>query len=509
MTTGLPVQSLVSVSVNLSPPAAQAPTVNTMLIIGDSNVINTRERLRTYTSLSGVATDFGTAAAEYLAAVLWFGQSPQPTTLNIGRWAKTATAGLLRGGALTAGQQAMANFTGIANGGFKVNIDGAGVTNVTGINLTAAANLNAVAALIQTAVRAIGTGGFALATVVWNSTFGQFTIASGTTGAASTVSATTAPDAGTDLGPLLKTTAATLTYLVAGIAAESAVAAVTIFDAQVTTPWYGLAFAVPAGDIVDADHLAIAAYIEGATSATGNAHIYGLTSSAAAAAVAPDTTSIGALLKVLGYNRTAYQWSTLNANAAVSMLGRLLTVNPLGANTTITLMYKQEPGVAFETLTPDQAAALNANNWSYYAGLNNGTAILFNGKVASGQFLDTIWNVDWLAGQIQTNVFNQFFTTPTKIPQTDAGMQQIGTGVSAACQQGVVNGALGPGTWTVGGFGQLKQGDFLSAGYYVYVPPLATQAPADRAARAAVPIQVAAKLAGAAHTSNIQIFVNP
>lgn len=507
MTIGLPVTSLVSVSVNLSPPAAQAPTINSMLILGDSNVIDTKERLRLYSSLSGVATDFGTTAAEYLGAARWFGQVPQPTQLYIGRWAKVATAGLLRAGPMTATQQLITNFNAIANAGFKIIIDGSALTNITGINLTGVANLNAAAALIQAAVRAIGTGGFTLATVVWNSALNQFFITSGTTGASSNVSATQAPTAGTDLGPLINTTAGTLSYVVAGIAAESAVTAVTILDTLVVTPWYGLSFAVPGGDIVNADHLAIGAYIEG--SASGNYHQYTLTYADAAAIVSPDTTSIGALLKALGYNRTSYQWSSTDLYAAISMFGRLLTVNPAGANTTITLMYKQEPGVAAEVLTPTQAATLNGNNANYYGAVNNGTNILFNGKAASGQFIDTMWNIDGLAGQIQTNAFNQLYTTPTKIPQTDAGMAQIATSIAAACQQYMVNGALGPGVWTVGGFGQLKQNDFLANGYYIYTPPVATQSPSARAARASVPFQVAAKLAGAVHTANVQIFVNP
>ena len=82
MTTGLPVSSIVAVSIFLTPPAAQFGNFNIPLILGDSNVIDVRQRLRTYTSLSQVATDFGTSAGEYLAAQLFFGQSPQPQTLS-------------------------------------------------------------------------------------------------------------------------------------------------------------------------------------------------------------------------------------------------------------------------------------------------------------------------------------------------------------------------------------------------------------------------------------------
>lgn len=506
MTIGLPVSNLVSVSVSLSPPAAQFANFNSLLILGDTDIIDVRQRLRTYATLAQVAADFGTSAPEYLAAALYFGQAPQPTTLYIGRWAKTATNGLLLGGVLTAAQQLLSVFTGIANGGFKVIIDGSALTNITGINLTGMTTLNGVASAIQTAVRAIATGGFTLATVTWNAATGQFLIKSGTTGATSNVSATQPPTAGTDLGPLILTTAGTLTYTQAGIVAESAVAAVTIFDTAVATQWYGLMFAAGAlnVDIVDADHLAVAAYIEGA----GTPHIYGLTTSAAAALVSPDTTSIGAQLKALSYNRSFYQYSSTGPFAVASMFGRMFTVNFNANNSTITLMYKVEPGVVAETLTQSQAAALNATRYNYFVNFNNATAIIVNGMVASGQFIDTIWGVDWLANRIQTDVYNLLYTSTTKIPQTDGGNQQIATTIAASCNAAVNNGLLAPGVWNSGGFGQLTQGAFLSKGYYIYAPPISSQAQADRTARKSVPFQIAAKLAGAVHTVVTLLNVN-
>src|SRR5690348_16971086 len=105
MTSELDVNDLVAVSINLTPGGAQAPNLSSMLVIGDSNVIDVNQRFRTYSSLSEVAGDFGTTAPEYLAAAVFFGQTPAPRSLNIGRWAKTATQGLLVGGPLTPQQQ--------------------------------------------------------------------------------------------------------------------------------------------------------------------------------------------------------------------------------------------------------------------------------------------------------------------------------------------------------------------------------------------------------------------
>ncbi len=89
----LSVSRLVRVTVNLSPLAAARRSFGILMIAGDSNVISPLERFRTYTTLEGVAADFGVDAPEYQAAALYFGQTPKPDTLMIGRWVRTASAG--------------------------------------------------------------------------------------------------------------------------------------------------------------------------------------------------------------------------------------------------------------------------------------------------------------------------------------------------------------------------------------------------------------------------------
>ena len=82
------------------------------------------------------------------------------------------------------------------------------------------------------------------------------------------------------------------------------------------------------------------------------------------------------------------------------------------------------------------------------------------------------------------------------------------TQVEAICSQAVVNGLVAPGVWNSNGFGILSTGEFMAKGYYVWAPLVASQNQADRAARMAVPIQVAVKLAGAIHTASVAILVN-
>src|SRR3954464_7680687 len=168
MPQGLSPSRIVDVMVNFAPVAIPRTNFDTLLIMGDSNVIDTGEAIRTYNALEEVAGDFGTTAPEYYAAALFFSQKPQPATLYIGRWAATATNGSIAGGFLTGTDQLITKWNTVTNGGFKVSIDGSTQTNITGINLSSVTNMNAVASAIQTVLRAIATGGFTQATVVWN-----------------------------------------------------------------------------------------------------------------------------------------------------------------------------------------------------------------------------------------------------------------------------------------------------------------------------------------------------
>ena len=494
MTTGLPTSRVVNVSISLSPAAAAYANINTLLIVGDSNVIDTKTRIRSYGQLSDVAADFGINAPEYAAATLFFDQSPTPTNLLIGRWARTATSGLLIGAALTATQKALANFTAVTSGGFKVAIDGAGSpVAVSAINLSSATSLSQVASLISTAL----TGASIAATCAWNGS--QFIFTSNSTGASSNVSFLTAPASGTDISGLLNGTSAAGGYTVAGIVAESPLAAVTALDA-LSINWYALtwgAATMPA----DADYLSVAAYIQATT------HLQGITTAEATAITSGNTTDIGSQLQAAGYTRTFVQYSTQSPYAAAAIFGDLLTTNTSAANSMPTVMWKVEAGVAPEPLNTNTANVLDAKRYNYYSPFQNGASVLVNGMCSGPAFIDEIYGLDWLQNRIQTDIFNLLTSVP-KIPQTDAGVTQLLNCVDASIAAGVTNGLIGPGTWQAGGFGSLKTGDYMAKGYYIFAPKVASQGSADRAARKSPPIQAAVKLAGAVHVANIIVNVN-
>lgn len=379
MAQGLPVSNVVNVDVIMSPVAATGRNFGALLILGTSTVIPVTERIRQYSAIEDIGDDFGVDSQEYEAATIFFSQSPKPTLVYIGRWAKT--------------------------------------------------------------------------------------LAEGEAGAVET---------------LLQAVNASLQY----------------------TNWYGLAIADSA-DLVEADVISVAAAIE----ASSLSRILAVTTDDVNVLVAGNTDNIGYKLKAAGYGRTFWQYSSSSKYAAISAFGRAFTVNFTGNNTTITLKFKTEPGVTYETLTTTQAAAIDSINGNVYVYYANDTAIIQQGVMANGDFFDERHGLDWLQNYVQTNLYNLLYTSTTKIPQTDAGVTRLMTNVEASLDQAVNNGLIAPGVWNGGPIGQIESGDTLTKGYYVYADAVANQAQSDREARKSPVIQAAIKMAGAIHYGDVQINV--
>ncbi|WP_369067473.1 DUF3383 family protein [Burkholderia gladioli] len=602
MSNGLPVSRRINISISMAALAAQGANLNTALFLGASPVIDTNERMRTYATLAAVAEDYSEADPEYQAALLYLAQTPQPQGICIGRWAKTPTAGLLKGGVLSATQQLIAQWQAITNGAFNITIDGT-ARNVTALNFSAASNLNGVASIVQVALasyatvvwtgsqflvtsKSSGTGAAASGTVTLTtnpaandtvtingtavtfvaaapsgsqvliggsaaataanlqaflaasadanlsqcsySTTGAVTtvtaIALGNAGnaitlaksssaitlsgatlaggvAASTVSYATSPATGVDISTMLGLTASTASVPANGIAAETPAAAVNLFLDRFTNQFLGLMFAD--ATVSDADHLAVAQIIE-----ADQAHIYGITTQNSQALDSTVTTDLSSQLKQLQLKYSVIQYSSNSPFAIASFLGRLLTVDFDGNNTVIAMDYKQEPNVAAEQLTTTQANTLQAKNCNVFVSYNNGTAIVQYGATPSGIFVDSVYNSIAFKNEMQTDLYNAQYQSPTKIPQTDGGNAQLAAVMSRTCDRFVDNGYIAPGVWNSAGFGAIVQGQTLSKGYYIYTPPISSQSQADREARKSVPFQIAVKEAGAIGDVDVAITVN-
>lgn len=495
---GLNVNRVVNVTFTISPRAAGYRNFGAVLALGPSNVIDTTERIREYNDFESVVADFGINTPEASAAQAHFAQVPQPDLLYVGRWAQGATNGLLRGGFLTGAQLALSNFNAITTGSMAVTIDGTPRV-LSGLNFTGVTNFNGVASIIQAALIAAGATG---ASVTWDTT--RFTIQSGTAGTASTVSYGTPTGTGTDVTAPLGIRAGRASVPVNGVPAESLVQAVATL-ADVSGDWYVVAPAVADPSTISVvNHLAAAQLVE----SMSMRRLYAATVNDRAVLDATRSDDLSAQAKLLNLGRTLTHFSSGSAYAVFSLMGRFATVNYDASNSVITAKFKQLPGIQAETLTATQASALETKNCNVYVNYNNGTAIVEQGVMANGYYIDEVVGGDALVNKVQVDVYNLFYQSTTKIPQTDAGVNQIVNTVNGAMVWGVNNGYIAPGVWNADGFGALLRGQLLPTGFYVFAGPVNLQAQANRDKRQAPPIQVAAKLAGAIHSTDIAITVN-
>ena len=305
----------------------------------------------------------------------------------------------------------------------------------------------------------------------------------------------------------LQLTAALGAQAVTGIAAEQPVDAVVALN-PLAADVYGIMFAPlvsGVGSITDAQYLAVAAYIEGANPS----HILGITSENAACLNPALNTDIGSACQTATYSRTFVQYSSSSLYAVASMFGRAFTTDFTANNSMITLMFKQEPGVTAELLTETQAAALKGKNINVFVEYQNRTAIIQWATMADGTYFDERQGSDWLANQVQTDLYDFFYTSPTKVPQTDPGAHQLATVAEGSMDDAVNNGFVAPGIWDSAlQFGKLTTGMALTKGYYVFMPPVSSQGTSDRAARKAPTMQIAAKLAGAFHSAKVALNIN-
>lgn len=204
--------------------------------------------------------------------------------------------------------------------------------------------------------------------------------------------------------------------------------------------------------------------------------------------------------------------SALNARLfAAAYLSRGLAVNYNGSNTTITMNLKDLVGIAADTNISEtilnQCVNLGVDCFPSIEGLPK---VISNRQ--GGMYFDQVTNQIWFLNAIQRAVFNVLAQTQTKIPQTEAGLEKLTKAIRNVCNQGVINGFSAPGTWnssdTFGVYDDFYR-NIEEFGYYIYHQPIVEQAQSEREQRKAPLYQIAAKEAGAVHSANIIITIEP
>lgn len=466
-------------------------------------------------NLNGVASTLQTALALVSAgATVWWNSALGRFEVMSGT--SGAASSVLRFTAPTA--WGSASFSSQPSNNDTLTVNGTLVTFVTGsptgsqvqIAGTLAATLTAIAAFLNESAdvnisvatySVVGTVLYGVSKIT--GTGGNaYTLAKVST--AITLSGSTfAGGSGTDCTAAFRLSAATNAPApIAGVAAETPLAAATDF-VEKSNDWYAMQF-VSNTQPSNAEHEAVAEFIE----ALDPDRTYWATTQEQEALDPNDNTDLATGLKTLNLSRSCIQYSSTSPVAIASLFGRFATVNFMANKTTITGMWKIEPGIEGEVLTKTQAEALKAKNCNMFVKYNNGKFIVQWGKMANGDYIDERIGIDWLKNFIQVTLWNVLYQTPTKVPQTNEGTQMLVTPTKECCQQAVRNGLLAPGKWLGPPIGNINTGDYLEAGYYVFADVVENQAQADREERKAVPIQVAAKFAGAVHTVDVLMTFN-
>lgn len=183
--------------------------------------------------------------------------------------------------------------------------------------------------------------------------------------------------------------------------------------------------------------------------------------------------------------------------------------NYSGAGTALTMNLKELAGVL-----PDY----NMNSTYYNIAKTNGVDIYASTEGLScvysfdnGYYTDDATNLLWLKKALEVSGFNYLRKTNTKIPQTEVGMSGLKQAYESRCVQGVANGVIGTGLkWNDSiPFGDPEdfQRNIEEKGYYIYSLPIAQQQQAEREARIAPVVQIAIKLSGAIHSSNVIVQI--
>lgn len=465
----LSLSDIVDISVTVAPSAATANPFNQGLFIGPSTAIpsyGTNPRLRQYgagstSALQAMLTDgFTTSDPEYIAAQIYFSQTPAPSYIWVGRQDLTALQ--------------------------TITIDVAG----TGWAVNDQFNIVQSGASYGVGVVLAETGGVP-------SSIGVLAGSQGTGYAVAAGLATTAisPSAGTGL--TVDVTAIGETLLQSATACRAA-----------NSTWYGLAVNNP----VDADNLALSEWADPLWQTT---RYYPWSNDVA---MPNGTTNNIALqlqtlkLRVLGiYSTTQNGLYPNNVFAAAGLMGVEMGLNTGLPGSFFTAAHKQIAGIAVEPLTQTQYDNITSAGFNVYG--NFAPYNLLEPGIMSNGAPSFLWLfLAGLVATIQINELNVLATNPV-VPQTNAGESLLLAAANAACATYSNIGFLAQNAWQGANIPipsasnpGLTTGQALPAGYLSLAAPYSQQSASDRAAGKAMPIYVAVTTAGAVQSLLIGVY---
>lgn len=451
-------------------------------------------RIAYYESASAVNADARVSAAGQAAARDFFAQSKRPQFFAIAQAFSAAQAGYMRTGAIGA----VSAFTAVTAGSFAVSINGVSA-NITALNFSTDTTTTQIASRIQTALRAVGTGGFSLCTVTVVS--GTIKITSGTTGSASQVSVLAAvnPATGTDIsGPGLLNGRAGAAVTQVGYTPTDLAGELDLIEQAATASGrfvYGWA--------LDASYRDSAAQTLAAGWAQARRAVMPLVSNSPLAWDASSTTDLGPVVKAAGQYRV---WPIYHDNAAyypdTALLAVMLSVNYRLKNSTLTAKFKDLAGIPVVGVTVSQWLTLQSKGYNTFTLTGSTSRVVREGTTGNASwYADDVVNLDNYAEELSAALYNVFLRKG-KVPYSVQGQAMLQAAITEVSERYVYNGTLA----------ERRVADVTkSTGYRIDPPYLVTPTPieqmtvADRAARIGPPFRLDVNLAGAIHSIAVDL----
>lgn len=474
--SSVPISEFIDVGIALAPTPQGLSGFGKLLFVskeasGGTTPILISERVRQYSSMSGVAADFPNGEINK-AATVYYAQVPKPKYFMVGLIDGTDTPAKATGN----NTPNLATLQAITAGGFTITINGT-LTVITAVNLSAVTSFAQAASAIQTKLQTQKPGTLC----TYDVALSKFVITSPTAGLTSTITVASA-----DVSGLAAAIGMLTATLVQGKAEETPVDALTQCE-QFDNSFYGVA--------LDSEYDDTESAYDSAVWTQARNKVFFNTTADPVCVTASNATTIVGRMKDASLGRTLSSFAPITGSyAGISVSGRAFTVNFEGTNTTITLMYKKLPTIPVAKLSSSQKAHLDAINCNVFLDVG-GNSFYAESKMADGTFFDTIHGTDWLQNRIETDVFNLLYQSTTKVPYTDTGVSMIIQKVEQGLRQGVTNGLIAPGNTT--------DGTYLELGYRIDYVPVSDVSSADKGNRIYRGITFIAVGAGAIHRVTI------
>ena len=439
------IKRFVDVEIRKDTPSVSAAAFGIPILISNSNVITTAQRVKRFTTLAGVALLFPSTTEEWKAADAYFNQDPfnenQPEELLIGRYVDASIAAVLECGEIP--ETDFEVWKAITDGEFNITIDGT-PTAVVGLNFSAVTSLDDVASTISA-----GTAG-ATVTYVIN----RFVFTSDSDGVASTITllSTVAVPAGTDIsgagfldGDIIQSPSNPSGSLLSqGQIAETADTMLTAIK-NVNNAWYALGLIKALRDIQFTEDLS--------DEIESNRNIMLVTTNDANTLILGSSASLAAKLKAKNYKRTGIAYhDNENVYPEWSWMGQQLPKDVGSTN----WAYKTLAGIAegaSQDIEPsaltqaqiDAAMDVNANVYTATLGANFiyfGTMTGGKNIDKEGEYIDIIINIDFLQARVEEGLMSLLLEKDI-IAFTDGGISIVDTRLKSLLQtHGVDQGIL-------------------------------------------------------------------